>query len=152
MSKQTMGSVLGAVGGAILGSQVGKGSGATWPSLPVRWPVVLWATGSAPSWTNAIAKRWPRVRRTHSIRARPWRGNPHTGRQRHDYTISSKTVTSQQTMYRAPKIATVQNMAVINQPYQAIKSVNLRAAPGTQVRRSAVSGGTDLYRAQAHRQ
>ena len=33
--------------------------------------------------------------------------------------------------WRAPKIATVQNMAVINQPYRAIKSVNLRAAPGT---------------------
>ncbi|TVO65979.1 SH3 domain-containing protein [Denitromonas ohlonensis] len=133
MSKQTMGSVLGAVGGAILGSQVGKGSGRNLAILAGAL-----AGGALGNWLGAKLDERDRQALAASTqdaldsgRTVAWQST-HSGASATIAPVSSKTVSSQQTIRRAPKIATVQNMAVINQPYQAIKSSNLRAEPGTQ--------------------
>ncbi|MBT0961466.1 SH3 domain-containing protein [Denitromonas iodatirespirans] len=132
MSKQSMGSVLGAVGGALIGSQVGKGSGR---NLAIIAGAL--AGGALGNWIGAKLDERDRAALAASTQealdsGRPvaWQSN-HSGASATITPVSSKTVTTQQTIRRAPKIATVQNMAVINQPYRAIKSVNLRAAPGT---------------------
>lgn len=132
MSKQTMGSVLGAVGGALLGSQVGKGSGR---NLAIIAGAL--AGGALGNWIGARLDERDREALAASTQEALDSGQPvawrsgHSGASATITPVSSKTVTTQQTIRRAPKIATVQNMAVINQPYRAIKSVNLRAGPGT---------------------
>ena len=132
MSKQTMGSVIGAVGGALIGSQVGKGSGRNLAILAGAL-----AGGALGNWLGAKLDERDRAELAASTQQAldsgqsvAWQSS-HSGASATITPVSSKTVTSHATIRRAPKIATVQNMAVINQPYQAIKSVNLRAAPGT---------------------
>ncbi|KAA3651511.1 MAG: glycine zipper 2TM domain-containing protein [Proteobacteria bacterium] len=132
MSKQTMGSVLGAVGGALIGSQVGKGSGRDLAILAGAL-----AGGALGNWIGARLDERDRAALAASTQEALDSGRPvawqsgHSGASATITPVSSKTVTTQQTLRRAPKIATVQNMAVINQPYHAIKSANLRAGPGT---------------------
>jgi len=53
-------------------------------------------------------------------------------------TVSSTTHTQQAKVSRAPSIARADNLSVLNQPWQALKSANLRAAPDTS---SAKVGG-----------
>ncbi|MFV0662900.1 SH3 domain-containing protein [Denitromonas sp.] len=136
MSKQTMGSVLGAVGGALLGSQVGKGSGR---NLAIIAGAL--AGGALGNWIGARLDERDREALAASTQEALDSGRPvawqsgHSGASATITPVSSKTVTTQQTIRRAPKIATVQNMAVINQPYRAIKSVNLRADPGTDAQK-----------------
>lgn len=132
MSKQSMGSVLGAVGGALIGSQVGKGSGR---NLAIIAGAL--AGGALGNWLGAKLDERDRAALAASTQealdsGRPvaWQSN-HSGASGTITPVASKTVTTQQTVRRAPKIATVQNMTVINQPYRAVKSVNLRAGPGT---------------------
>jgi surface antigen len=133
LSKQDMGSVIGAVGGALLGSQVGKGSGRTAAIL-----VGALAGGALGNWIGAKLDERDRAALAGSTQQALDSGRPvtwnsdHSGASATITPVSSRTVTSSATVRRAPKIARVDNMAVINQPYQALKSANLRAAPGLE--------------------
>jgi uncharacterized protein YcfJ len=132
ISKQQIGTVLGVVGGALIGSQVGDGSGR---KLAILAGAV--AGGALGNWLGsklderdraALAARTQEALDSGSAVA--WQSG-HSGASATITPISSKTVTSNQTVRRAPKIAKAENIAVINQPYRALKSANLRAGPET---------------------
>lgn len=132
VSKQTLGTVLGTVGGALIGSQIGGGSGRTAAMIAGAL-----AGGALGNWIGSNLDERDRQALAVSTEQALASGNPVSWQSAHSgasATITpgeSKTVTRETTVRRSPKIATVANMRVINQPYQALKSANLRAAPST---------------------
>lgn len=131
-SKQTLGTVLGTVGGALVGSQIGSGSGRTAAMIAGAL-----AGGALGNWIGSNLDERDRQALAASTEQALASGQPvawqsgHSGASATITPGESKTVTRETTVRRSPKIATVANMSVINQPYQALKSANLRAAPST---------------------
>lgn len=132
LSKQTLGTVLGTVGGVLIGSQIGSGSGRTAAMIAGAL-----AGGALGNWIGGNLDERDRQALAVSTEQALASGNPVTWQSGHSgatATITpgeSKTVTREATVRRSPKIAAAANMSVINQPYQALKSANLRAAPST---------------------
>ncbi|WP_322999230.1 SH3 domain-containing protein [Castellaniella sp.] len=131
-NKQTAGTVIGSIAGALLGSQIGGGSGRT-----VAIIAGALAGGALGNWIGsslddkdrqALAASTQQVLTTG--KSQTW-DSDHSGAKAVIRPISSKTVTQQATMKRAPTIAQVDHLAVINEPWQAHKSANLRAGPAT---------------------
>lgn len=132
MSKQSIGTVLGVVGGALIGSQVGRGSGR---NVAILAGAI--AGGALGNWIGGRLDERDRAALAESTQqaldtgqAVAWEST-HSGASATITPVSSSTVRASQTVTRAPKIARVEDMTVINQPYVALKSANLRAAPGT---------------------
>lgn len=131
-SKQTLGTVLGSVGGVLVGSQIGSGSGRT-----VAMIAGALAGGALGNWIGSNLDERDRQALAASTEQALASGQPvawqsgHSGASATITPGESKIVTRETTVRRSPKIATVANMSVINQPYQALKSANLRAAPST---------------------
>ncbi len=130
MSKQSVGTVLGAVGGALIGSQVGSGSG--------RNVAILAGAIAGGALGNMIGARLDERDRL-ALAARTqqaletgesvdWRSE-HSGATATITPVSTTNVVGTSQVTRAPKIARVDNMTVINQPYRALKSANLRSGP-----------------------
>lgn len=129
-SKQSMGSMAGVVGGALLGSQIGGGSGRT-----IAMIVGALAGGVLGNWIGsnldkkdqeALAERTQQA--LESGKSVAWKSE-HSGASATIKPVSSKQVTQDATVKRSVKIARAEGMTVINQPYRAVRSVNLRAAP-----------------------
>ncbi len=132
LSKQTLGTVIGSVGGALIGSRIGGGSGRTAAAIAGAL-----AGGALGHWIGGNLDERDRqalAARTEQALAS---GTPMTWESGHSgasATITpgeSKTVTRETTVRRSPKVVAVAGMRVINQPYQALRSANLRAAPTT---------------------
>lgn len=132
MSKQSIGTVLGVVGGALIGSQVGRGSGR---NVAILAGAI--AGGALGNWIGSRLDERDRAALAASTQQALDTGQPvawestHSGATATITPVSTSTVTANRTVTRAPKIARVENMTVINQPYVALKSANVRAAPGT---------------------
>ena len=138
-SKQTVGSIIGALGGALLGSQVGGGSGRT-----IAIIAGALAGGALGNWIGSNLDEKDRQALAASTQQALETGKPvawkstHSGASATIKPVSSKTVSHDANIKRSAKIATVSKLSVINQPYQAKKSTNLRAGPDTS---SAKVGG-----------
>lgn len=131
-NKQTWGTVLGGVGGALLGSQIGGGSGRTLATI-----VGAFAGGALGNWIggnlDANDQRALAASTQQSLESGKtvrWKSD-HSGASAVIRPVSSKTVTQQAQIKRSPAIARADNLSVLNQSYQAIKSANVRAAPST---------------------
>lgn len=131
-NKQTVGSIFGGLAGALVGSQIGSGSGRTVATIAGAL-----AGGALGNWigSNLDAKDQQELAAStqHALATGDtvtWSSN-HSGANATVTPVSSKTVSQQATVKRAPKIAQVQNLHVINEPWYAIRSANLRAAPST---------------------
>lgn len=129
-SKQTWGTVIGTVGGALLGSQIGGGSGRTLAIIAGAL-----AGGVLGNWIGDNLDEKDRQalaastqQSLESGKAVNW-SSDHSGASAVIRPVSSKTVTQQTKVKRSPVIAKAEQLSVINQTYQATKSVNLRAAP-----------------------
>lgn len=129
-SKQTIGSVVGALGGVLLGSQIGGGSGRVIAMIAGGL-----AGGALGNWIGSNLDEKDRNALAASTQQALETGKPvnwqsgHSGASATIKPISSKTVSQDATIKRSAKIATFTNLQLINQPYQARKSANLRAAP-----------------------
>lgn len=132
LSKQTLGTVLGSVGGALIGSQIGGGSGRTAAMIAGAL-----AGGALGNWIGSNLDERDRQALATSTEQALASGQPvswqsgHSGASATITPGESKTVMRETTVRRSPKIATVADMSVLNQPYRALKSANLRAAPST---------------------
>lgn len=131
-SQQQWGSVLGAVGGALVGSQIGGGSGRT-------IAVILGALAGGVLGNQIGAHLDERDREALAIRSQDalasgeavqW-ASAHSGATGTIRPVASRVVEQDAQVRRSPRIARVDNLSVINQPYTAVKSANLRAAPST---------------------
>ena len=130
-SKQTWGTVLGTVGGALIGSQIGGGSGRT-----VAIILGALAGGALGNWIGgnlderdqqALAASTQQS--LESGKTVHWESG-HSGASAVIQPVSSTTVTQQARVKRAPAIAKADNLSVLGQSsYYAVKSANLRAAP-----------------------
>ena len=131
-TKQTVGSVIGALGGALLGSQIGGGTGRT-----IAIIAGALAGGALGNWIGSNLDEKDRQALAASTQQALETGKPvawqsdHSGASATIKPVSSKTVTHEGSIKRSAKIATVSKLDVINQPYQAKSSTNLRAGPDT---------------------
>lgn len=131
-TKQSWGTAIGAVGGALLGSQIGGGSGRIIATL------LGGLAGSAlGNWIGSNLDERDRQALAQSTQAALESGktvnwsSEHSGASAVIRPVSSKNVTQQAQVKRAPTIEKVDTLIALNAPYQATKSVNLRAGPST---------------------
>lgn len=131
-TKQTWGTVIGTVGGAILGSQFGGGSGRVVATL-----VGALAGSALGNWIGSNLDEKDRQALAASTHEALQSGgtvnwaSEHSGASAVIRPVSSKTVTQEATVKRAPTIQKVNELVALNAPYEAVKSVNLRAGPNT---------------------
>jgi len=128
--RKTVSTVLGAVGGALLGNQVGSGSGRTIATI-----FGALSDGVLGEWIasrlddrdkQALAVSTEQA--LTSGKTVQWQSE-HSGASAKIREVSSKTVVRDAQLKRSPVVAKTNNLAVLNQQYQAVKSANLRAAP-----------------------
>jgi surface antigen len=129
--KQTIGTVVGAVVGAGLGSLIGKGGGRTAAVI-----VGAIAGGALGNWIGNNLDKEDQAALAASTQQALETGQPvdwksdHSGATAKIDPVSSTTVTQKVQVTRAPAIVKVNDMSVLSQTaYQAVKSANLRAAP-----------------------
>ena len=131
-NKQTMGSVIGGIAGVLVGSQIGGGSGRT-----IAMIAGALAGGALGNWIGSNLDEKDRQELAASTQQALESGksvawsSEHSGAKATIKPISSKTVTQQATVKRSAKITQVQDLQVLNEPWQAVRSANLRAAPST---------------------
>lgn len=131
-NKQTWGTVIGTVGGALLGSQIGGGSGRVIATL-----VGALAGSALGNWIGSNLDEKDRQALAASTHEALQTGatvnwtSDHSGASAVIRPVSSKTVTQETTVKRAPTIQKVNELTALNAPYEAVKSVNLRAGPST---------------------
>ncbi|NLC36767.1 MAG: SH3 domain-containing protein [Alcaligenaceae bacterium] len=131
-SKQTAGTLLGTIGGALIGGQIGGGSGRT-----VAIIAGALAGGALGNWIGSNLDKKDQEalalstqQALESGRTVAW-ASDHSGATATITPVSSKQVSQTATVKRSARIARVDNLSVINQPYEALRSANLRAAPNT---------------------
>ncbi|HJD44237.1 MAG TPA: SH3 domain-containing protein [Candidatus Paenalcaligenes intestinipullorum] len=131
-NKQTLGTAIGAVGGALLGGQIGGGSGKAVAAI-----LGALAGGALGNWIggNLDQKDQESLARStqqalETGRTTTW-ASDHSGATATVRPVSTRTVEKQAQVKRAPTVAQPKNLAVINQSYEAKTSANLRAAPST---------------------
>lgn len=131
-TKQTWGTVIGTVGGALLGSQIGGGSGRVIATL-----VGALAGSALGNWIGSNLDENDRKdlalstqQALESGQTVNWQSG-HSGASAVIRPVSSKSVTQQAQVKRAPTIEKVDELIALNVPYEAVKSVNLRSGPST---------------------
>lgn len=131
-SKQSIGTVIGSLGGALIGSQIGGGTGRT-----VAIIAAALAGGALGNWIGSNLDKKDQEalalstqQALESGKSVAW-ASDHSGATATIKPVSSKQVAQTATVKRSARIARVDNLSVINQPYQALRSANLRAAPNT---------------------
>src|SRR5690606_29630502 len=131
-NKQTMGSIFGGLAGALAGSQIGSGSGRT-----IAMIAGTLAGGLLGNWIGSNLDEKDRQDLAASTQKALESGDTvawssgHSGAKATIKPVSSKTVTQQATVKRSAKIVQARDLQVINEPWQAVSSANLRAAPST---------------------
>ena len=129
-SKQTAGTAIGTILGAIVGSQIGGGSGKAVAAIVGALAGGLLGNmiGSSLDEKDRLALAASTQKALESGKKTNWKSE-HSGASAVITPVSSKTVTQSTKIKRSQKIAQVDNLQIINQPYQAKKSAILRAAP-----------------------
>jgi len=130
--QKTVSTVLGAVGGALIANQIGSGSGRTVATI-----LGALSGGALGEWIGSLLDDKDKQALAASTQQAlasgqtvQWKSD-HSDASAAIRTISSKTVEQQAQVKRSPVIAKANNLAVLNQPYRATRSANLRAAPAT---------------------
>lgn len=131
-NKQTVGTLLGTVGGALLGSQIGGGSGRAIATM-----VGALAGSALGNWIGANLDERDRADLAQSTQQAllsnetvSWKSD-HSGASAVIRPVSTKNVTQSAQLTRAPVIQKVDELSALNAPYVAVKSANLRSGPDT---------------------
>jgi len=131
--QKTISTVVGVVGGALLGNQIGSGSGRTIATI-----LGAFSGGVLGEWIGSLLddrdKQALAVSTQQALASGEtvqWRSE-HSDAQVQIREVSKQTVAKQAEVRRSAVIAKADNLTVLNQPYRAVKSVNMRAAPNTR--------------------
>jgi surface antigen len=132
MSKQQLGSGLGAVAGVLVGSQIGDGSGR-------KWAMAL--GGLAGAYIGGVIGQHldeqDRLAATQALehlgdRQSTTYSNPQTGKQTTFTVNNTRQVEKEVPIVRYKSVQAAPAMELIGKPYVALKSSNVRNAPTTQ--------------------
>lgn len=133
LNQENVGTVVGAAAGILIGSQIGGGSGRTAAMLAGA------LAGGALGKTLG-AKLDQRDREALAVQTQKalehaqdgqvttWTSD-HSGATARIVPVATETEARQVAVKRTPKVQKVEQLTLLNKPYQSIKSANLRAAP-----------------------
>lgn len=132
-NKENIGTVLGGAAGVLIGSRVGSGGGRTAAMLigGLAGALVGKTIGAKMDESDrlALAAQTQQVLNTNQDgQVGRWQSD-HSGSSAQITPVSTATESRQVAVKRLPKIRPVTDMTVLNKPYRAIKSANLRSAP-----------------------
>jgi surface antigen len=132
-NKENIGTVLGGAAGVLIGSRIGAGGGRTAAMLlgGLAGSLLGKTIGAKMDESDRLALAAQTQQVLNSSKdgqATSWQSN-HSGSSAQITPVSTETVSRQVAVKRLPKIQPVTDMTVLNKPYRAIKSANLRNAP-----------------------
>ncbi len=139
---ETLGTVLGAVGGAVLGSQFGKGTGQLFGTaigtlagayIGNQLGKILDEKEQAQVQTESVDA----LENSTDGQTVAWT-NPDTGAKAQIQATNTRQVKQKVTVYRSREIAALPTLDLIGEEYQSIKNANVRNAPTTDA--DVVSG------------
>lgn len=135
VNKENLGTLVGAAAGVLVGSQVGSGSGRT--AAMIAGALAGGYLGKTIGANLDERDRQALAQQTQQALQHAQDGqssqwvSSHSGASATITPVKSETVQRQVAVKRTPKVQPVANMTLINQPYEAIKSANVRNAPTT---------------------
>ncbi|WP_434135154.1 SH3 domain-containing protein [Pseudomonas luteola] len=133
LNQENVGTVLGAAAGVLVGSQVGSGSGRT--AAMIAGALAGGALGKSIGSKLDQRDREALAAQTQSVLDNTQDGqittwsSSHSGAQAKIVPVSTEKQERQVSIKRTASVKAVPNMALLNKPYQAIKSANIRNAP-----------------------
>lgn len=133
VNKENIGTLVGVTAGVLIGSQIGDGNGRT-------AAMIAGALAGGYLGKTIGAKLDDRDREALALQTQQALQNsqdgqssqwtsPHSGATATITPVKTETVQRQVAVKRSPKVQPVANMTLINQPYRAVKSANVRNAP-----------------------
>ncbi|AVR90029.1 17 kDa surface antigen [Thauera aromatica K172] len=133
LNNENIGTVVGAAAGVLIGSQVGKGSGRTAAMLVGALAGGMLGKSIGASLDErdrqALAAQSQQVLdATQDGQVTTWRSE-HSGATAQITPVSTETFTRPVAVKRTAKVQSVSNLQMLNKPYRAIKSANVRSAP-----------------------
>jgi surface antigen len=135
VNKENIGTLVGAAAGVLVGSQIGSGSGRT--AAMIAGALAGGYLGKTIGANlderdrQALALQTQQaLQHVQDGQSSQWVSS-HSGASATITPVKSETVQRQVAVKRTPKVQPVANMTLINQPYEAIKSANVRNAPTT---------------------
>lgn len=133
LNNENIGTVVGAAAGVLIGSQIGKGSGRTAAMLVGALAGGMLGKSIGASLDErdrqALAAQSQQVLdATQDGQVTTWRSE-HSGATAQITPVSTETVTRPVAVKRTAKVQSVSNLQMLNKPYRAIKSANVRSAP-----------------------
>jgi surface antigen len=132
-NKENIGTVIGGAAGVLIGSRIGAGGGQTAAMLigGLAGALLGKTIGAKMDESDrlALAAQTQQVlSRNKDGQATSWQSN-HSGSSAQITPVNTEVESRQVAVKRLPKIRPVTDMTVLNKPYRAIKSANLRSAP-----------------------
>lgn len=132
-NKENIGTLVGTAAGVLIGSQVGGGSGRTAAMIAGALAggylgKTIGAKLDAQDREALAVQTQQALQYAQDGQATQWSSN-HTDAKATITPVKTETVERQVALKRTPKVQPVANMTLINQPYQALKSANVRNAP-----------------------
>lgn len=135
VNKENIGTLVGAAAGVLVGSQVGGGNGRT--AAMIAGALAGGYLGKTIGANLDERDRQALAQQTQQALQYSQDGqssqwvSAHSGASATITPVRSETVQRQVAVKRSPKVQPVANMALLNQPYKAVKSASVRNAPST---------------------
>lgn len=133
VNKEHIGTLVGVTAGVLIGSQVGNGSGRS--AAMIAGALAGGYLGKTIGAKLDDRDRQALAQQTQQAlqfsqdgQSSQWT-SPHSGATATITPVKTETVQRQVAVKRAPKVQPVANMTLLNQPYRAVKSANVRNAP-----------------------
>jgi len=140
-NKENIGTLVGTAAGILIGSQVGNGSGRT--AAMIAGALAGGYLGKTIGAKLDVRDREALALQTQQAlqytqdgQATQW-SSSHSDAKATITPIKTETVQREVAVKRTPKVQPVANMTLINQPYQAVKSANVRNAPDLKAEKVA---------------
>ena len=133
VNKENIGTLVGVTAGVLIGSQIGNGSGRT--AAMIAGALAGGYLGKTigakldDSDREALAQQTQQaLQNSQDGQSSQWT-SAHSGATATITPVKTETVQRQMSVKRSPKVQPVANMTLLNKPYRAIKSANVRNAP-----------------------
>lgn len=135
VNKENIGTLVGVAAGVLVGSQVGNGSGRTAAMIAGALAggylgKTIGANLNERDRQALALQTQQALQHVQDGQSSQWMSS-HSGASATITPVKSETVQRQVAVKRTPKVQPVANMTLINRPYEAIKSANVRNAPTT---------------------
>lgn len=141
VNKENIGTLVGVTAGVLIGSQVGNGSGRTAAMIAGALAGGYLGKTIGAKLDNrdreALAQQTQQaLQNSLDGQSSQWVSS-HSGATATITPVKTETVQRQVAVKRSPKVQPVANMTLINQPYRAVKSANVRNAPNLNAEKVA---------------